>query len=461
MIPRRTKALSPYEMLLSESQERMLMVAKAGREQEVFDICAKWDLDASIVGRVTDTGRFVCKATPGYDPFDGSGEPDPVVVVDLPVDLLTNAAPKYDRPQQERTAVATLLTMTGDAPEDLGAALVRLIGSPNIGSRSWIWRQYDHIVRNGTVIRPGDGDAAVIRVFCEDAEGTHEKFLAVSADCNGRHVELDPFGGAAMAVAECTRNIVCVGAKPLGLTDCLNFGNPEIPEQMWRFSQAIDGLAAACSALGAPVVSGNVSLYNETDGKAILPTPTVAVVGQLEHPDHRLGLGFISEGDVIAHLGLPSRGVLGGSEWLVQHSGLVTGAPVGIDLDAEAALQHAVLELARGRLLKSAHDISDGGFAVALAESCIAHGLGARVTLPSSEDAPAHALLFSEEPSRIIVSVSPSKAGEVAEVCKRYGVPFEKIGTVTGQTLAIEGAFDVPVEELTESHAAALDSIVS
>jgi phosphoribosylformylglycinamidine synthase subunit PurL len=459
-IPRRTKALSPYEMLLSESQERMLMVAKEGREQEVFDICAKWDLDASIVGRVTDTGRFVCKATPGYDPFDGSGSPDPVVVVDLPVELLTSAAPKYDRPQAEPLARASLITMTGDAPDDVGAELVRLIGSPNIGSRSWIWRQYDHIVRNGTVIRPGEGDAAVIRVFCEDASGTREKFLAVSVDCNGRHVELDPFSGAAMAVAECTRNVVCVGAKPLGLTDCLNFGNPEVPAQMWRFAQAIDGLAAACIALDAPVVSGNVSLYNETDGKAILPTPTVAVVGRLEDPEHRLGLGFAQQGDVIAHLGRPSRGVLGGSEWLVQRTGAVTGASVGIDLEAEAALQKAMLHLARAGLVKSAHDVSDGGLAVCLAEACIANGHGARVTLPASDDAPAHALLFSEEPSRIIVSLAPNDLGEVGEVCMRYGVRFQKIGSVIGETLSIENVCEVPVAELSLSHATALDRII-
>jgi phosphoribosylformylglycinamidine synthase len=460
-IPRRTKALSPYEMLLSESQERMLMVAKAGREQEVLDICAKWDLDASIVGRVTDTGRFVCKASPGYDPFDATGERNPVVAVDLPIDLLTDGAPKYDRPRKPPSEHATLITMTGDAPDDLGAELVRLIGSPNIGSRSWIWRQYDHIVRDGTVIRPGEGDAAVIRVFCEDGREVREKFLAISADCNGRHVELDPFGGAAMAVAECTRNVVCVGAMPLGLTDCLNFGNPEVPEQMWRFSSAIDGLAAACNALGTPVVSGNVSFYNETDGKPILPTPTVAVVGQLEDPEHRLGLGFVSDGDVIAHLGPASRGVLGGSEWLVQRSGSVAGSPVGIDLEAEAALQHAMLELARRKLLKSAHDISDGGFAVCLAEACIAHGYGARVRLPASEDAPAHALLFSEEPTRIVVSLSPKNVGEVGRLCKRYGIPFEKIGRVTGQTLAIEEVLEVPVEELAEAHASALDSIVT
>ena len=310
------------------------------------------------------------------------------------------------------------------------------------------------------MIRPGDGDAAVIRVFCEDDGATREKFLAVSADCNGRHVELDPFAGAAMAVAECTRNVVCVGAKPLGLTDCLNFGNPEVPEQMWRFARAIDGLAAACEALGAPVVSGNVSLYNETDGKAILPTPTVAVVGQLDDPDHRLDLGFAREGDVVAHLGVPAAGVLGGSEWLVQRTGAVTGAAVGIDLDAEAALQHTVLELARRRLLQSAHDISDGGFGVCLAEACIAHGHGARVTLPSSEDAPAHALLFSEEPSRVVVSLSPANVGDVGDICARYGVPFEKIGTVTGDTLDIEGVCAVPVEALHESHAKALDPIV-
>jgi phosphoribosylformylglycinamidine synthase len=230
---------------------------------------------------------------------------------------------------------------------------------------------------------------------------------------------------------------------------------------MWRFAQAIDGLAAACSALDAPVVSGNVSLYNETDGNAILPTPTVAVVGQLEDPEHRLGLGFVREGDVIAHLGRPSRGVLGGSEWLVQRAGRVTGAPVGIDLEAEAALQHAVLELARAKLLHSAHDISDGGFAVCLAEACIAQGHGASVTLPADEDAPAHALLFSEEPSRIIVSLAPSKVGTVGEICARYGVPFAKIGIVTGDTLAIDGACEVPVEALAERHARALDDIVT
>ncbi|MGB5810701.1 MAG: AIR synthase related protein, partial [Polyangiales bacterium] len=337
---------------------------------------------------------------------------------------------------------------------------LNMIGLPNIGSRAWIWRQYDHIVQDGTVIRPGEGDAAVIRVFCNDSEGTREKFLAVSADCNGRHVELDAYAGAAMAVAECTRNVVCVGAKPLGLTDCLNFGSPEVPETMWRFSQAIDGLAAACDALDAPVVSGNVSLYNETDGRSILPTPTVAVVGQLQDPSHRLGLGFRNPGDVVAHLGIPSRGALGGSEWLVQAQGSLSGPPVGIDLDAEAALQRAMLELAQRRLVASAHDISDGGIAVCLAEACIAHGHGVHVSLPAAEDAPAHALLFSEEPSRIVVSLPSAHVDEALSICQRLDVPFETLGTVAGHDLDIEGICSIPVEDLADSHAAALDAIV-
>ncbi|MEM9074999.1 MAG: phosphoribosylformylglycinamidine synthase subunit PurL, partial [Myxococcota bacterium] len=261
-IPRRAKGLTPYEMLLSESQERMLMVAKKGREQEVFDACAKWDLEVAVVGHVTDTGRFVCKATPGHDPLEGVGKPAPQVVVDLPIGLLADDAPKYDRPQKapglqsRATAEMTTVSREGTA-YDLPKELLTLLASPNIGSRQWIYRQYDHVVRDGTVVGPGAGDAAVVRAFCETENGILEKHLAIAVDCNGRHVKLDPFQGAAMAVAECARNIVCVGGKPLGTTDCLNFGSPETPETMWTFAQAIDGLAAACKALDVPVVSGN------------------------------------------------------------------------------------------------------------------------------------------------------------------------------------------------------------
>ena len=458
-IPRRTQALTAYEMLLSESQERMLMVAKPGREHEVFEICEKWDLDASIVGKVTDTQRFVCVATPDFDPlFDSDDKKAPQVVVDLPVALLTGSAPKYDRPQTPAGA-ATPVPIP-PAPADLGAELVSMLNSPNIGSRAWIYRQYDHIVQDGTVIRPGAGDAAVVRVFCEDGNPETEKFLAMSVDCNGRHVQLDPFNGAAMAVAECARNITCVGGKPLALTDCLNFANPQKPETMWRFARAIDGLAATCTALDTPVVSGNVSLYNETDGNPILPTPTVGIVGQLAHPDDRVELGFKNEGDLIAHMGVPARGALGGSEWLTQQMGECCGEPVGFDLAAEVRLQKTMLELAQARVLQSAHDISDGGFGVCVAESCIQHGLGAKVTLPNSADAPAHALLFSEEPTRIVLSFSSDQRAKVEAIAKSHNTPLDIIGEVGGETLNIEGALSVDIERLSNAHATALDSIV-
>jgi len=472
-IPRRAKMLSPYEMLLSESQERMLMVAKKGREQEVMDACAKWDLEVAIVGHVTDSGRFVCKATEGYDPL--ADEPiarDPKVVVDLPIGLLADDAPKYDRPQKQ-PSVQTIATqeMTSvkvgaeGAPkplsEDVGAELRTLMGSPNIGSRRWIWRQYDHVVRDGTVVGPGEGDAAVVRAFCEKDGETIEKFLAISVDCNGRHVQLDPFAGAAMGVAECARNIACVGGKALGLTDCLNFGNPEVPETMWRFAKAIDGIAAACTALGVPVVSGNVSLYNETDGKPILPTPTVAIVGQLDHPDDRLTMGFRSEGDVIAHLGPASEGKLGGSEWWTRRSGRVGGEPVGIDLEVEVALQKALHALAKARVLRSAHDVSEGGLAACLAESCIAHGVGARVRIPGEPVAPPDALLFAEEPSRVVVSFAPSERGKVEALCAEHGVAFAALGVVGGDALEVDGVLSVGVDALAKAHREALDAIVA
>jgi len=334
------------------------------------------------------------------------------------------------------------------------------VGSPNIGSRQWIWRQYDHIVRAGTVVRPGAADAAVVRVLCEDGEKQLEKYLVLSVDCNGRHVQLDPKIGAAMAVAECARNIVCTGGKPLGLTDCLNFGSPERPETMWQFSQSIDGIADACKTLGIPVVSGNVSFYNETDGRPILPTPTVAIVGQLERLEDRLTLGFKREGDVIAHLGTRARGSLGGSEWLAQHVGRAAGTTVGIDLDAEKRLQMAVLALARAHVLSSAHDVSDGGLGACLAECCIAEGFGATIRIPGAEMLPPQGALFSEEPSRVIASYPASNRASVEALCAEHGVMLLEIGRVGGDRLILHNLADVAVAELAASHAAALDDIV-
>ncbi|UJR81985.1 Phosphoribosylformylglycinamidine synthase subunit PurL [Sandaracinus amylolyticus] len=467
-IPRRTYGLTPYEMLLSESQERMLMVSEAGREEEVFEICRKWDLDYAVVGRVTDTGRFVCKATPGHDPLDPRSAPkSPQVVVDIPIGPLADEAPLYDRPQETPPPVGDAGgPALGDLNGlDLARELVELVGSPNIGSRAWIWRQYDHIVRAGSVFRPGESDAAVVRVFCgKDGdpafEGAKVKYLALSSDCNGRHVLLDPHDGAAMAVAECARNIVCSGGEPLGLTDCLNFASPQKPQTMWRFARAIEGLRDACTALGVPVVSGNVSLYNETEGRPILPTPTVAIVGQLASVEDRLGLAFANDGDLIAHLGTGSRGALGGSEFRTRKTGVVGGDPVGIDLDAEVKLQQCVLALARAHVLRSAHDLSDGGFAVALTESAIAGGRGCRVTLPGHPAMAKAARLFSEEPTRVIVSFGKEQRAEVERICAQHGVPFEVIGEVGGETVTIEECLEVQVAQLADAHARCLEPIV-
>jgi phosphoribosylformylglycinamidine synthase len=347
-IPRRAKSMAPYEILLSESQERMLLVAKPGCENQVLAVCKKWELDAAVIGKVTDTGRWVVKATPGYDPLGPAGPAgrrDPVTVCDLPIPALTDDAPVYDRPRAGKASVSLARTeLQGKAiptSDDLCADLVALCGSPNLGSRRWVWRQYDHIVRGGTVVRPGS-DAAVVRVPCEKDGKVTEKFLAFAVDCNGRHVERDPYVGAAMAIAEVCRNLVCSGAEPLAITDCLNFGNPERPEIMEQFARAVDGLAAGCNALGVPIVSGNVSLYNETDGKAILPTPTVAAVGLLRGEADIVTQWFKNAGDVVILLGTaPDFGLhgLGGSEYISQKVGRIAGGAPQIDLAAEAKLQ--------------------------------------------------------------------------------------------------------------------------
>jgi phosphoribosylformylglycinamidine synthase II len=480
-IPRRAKAMTPYEILLSESQERMLLVAKPGKEARVLEICAKWDLDAAIIGTVTDTKRWVVKATPGHDPLASpASERAPVVVCDIPIGILTDGAPVYDRPRAAaRLAVAApLATGAIPIPSDLGRELLDLVGSPNVGSRAWIWRQYDQIVRGGTVVRPGS-DAAVVRVPCGD-KGL-QKFLAFAVDCNGRTCELDAFIGGASAIAEVCRNLVVTGAEPIGITDCLNFGNPERPEVMESFARAVDGIAAACKALDVPIVSGNVSLYNETviqrDGVAsslaILPTPTVAAVGLLRSADDVVTVPFKRAGDAILLLGAAaSTGAraLGASEWLVRKLGKLTGEAPLLDLDAEVKLQKLVLALARSQRLASAHDVSDGGLAVALAESC-AFGpqgvIGARVDLPVPHEATpvdVVAALFGEGPSRVVVSVPPGTAAAVLSEAGAAGVPAVRIGTTGGDALAITapplGSLSVAVRELRDRADACLAPIV-
>jgi phosphoribosylformylglycinamidine synthase len=352
---------------------------------------------------------------------------------------------------------------------DLGKELLDLVGSPNVGSRAWVWRQYDQIVRGGTQARPGS-DAGVVRVRTVVGEKSIEKTLAFAADCNGRMCELDAFTGGAMAVAEVCRNLVCSGAEPVGITDCLNFGNPERPEVMESFARAVDGIASACQKLGVPIVSGNVSLYNETDGKPILPTPTVAAVGLAASPADVVTSAFKGAGDAVLLLGCAATSgaaALAGSEWLVARTGALRGGAPAIDLDAEARLQKLVLELARARLLLSAHDVSDGGLAACLAECCTIapERFGARVELRAEgTKVDALAVLFGESASRVVVSARADAVDRVLQLAAAAGVPATRIGDTGGAALAISapplGSLSVPLVEVAMRRETCLRPIV-
>ena len=459
LVPRRAKKLTPYEILLSESQERMILVAQRGKEDAVLAICRKWDLDCAVIGRVTDTKRWVVTATPGFDPLDGTKpQGAQVVAADIPVDALTDTAPIYDRPRKPGPRRADVAV---PATRDAGADLLALLASPNIGSRAWVWRQYDHIVRGGTLVRPGS-DAAVVRVPCERDGTTVMKYLAFACDCNGRHVELDPMNGAKMAIAEVCRNLVCSGAEPIGITDCLNFASPEVPETMNQFAEAIDGLAAACNALGVPIVSGNVSLYNETSDatgrKPILPTPTVAAVGQVADPADIVTQWFAREGELVFLLGSNATQGLGGSEYQAQKTGKLGGPGPVIDVAAEARLQRLVLELARAHLLSSAHDVADGGLAVTLAECCVTGPalVGATITLA---DVSTEAL-FGEAPTRVVVSIAAAQEAELSRRATAAGVPLTALGRTGGDSLSIAHTLTVPATALREARDRCLESIV-
>ncbi|MCL2725736.1 MAG: phosphoribosylformylglycinamidine synthase subunit PurL [Polyangiaceae bacterium] len=469
LVPRRARKMTPYEILLSESQERMLLVAKRGCEERVLAICKKWDLDAAVIGHVTDTSRWVVKATPGYDPLDG--EPPrggKKIAADIPVGVLTDDAPVYDRP---RDRAPTLADVAVPESTDPTADLLALLGSPNVGSRAWIWRQYDHIVRGGTVVRPGS-DAAVVRVLCTRDSSVFDKYLAFAVDCNARFCELAPNTGAEMAIAEVCRNLVCSGAEPIGITDCLNFASPEEPTTMDQFARAIDGLASACRALDVPIVSGNVSLYNETsegDGRKrlpILPTPTVAAVGLVREEGDIVTQWFKNEGDVVLLLGHANDAGLGGSEYQALKTGRLGGPPPSIDLDAEVKLQKLLLGLARAHKLASAHDVADGGLGVALAECCATAPdsracLGATLTV--AVPGATAATLFGEAPSRVLVSVKKDNEMDIVRLATQAGVPCVKLGYVGGDTLVITTGHHVVrmnVNTIRETRERCLEGIV-
>jgi phosphoribosylformylglycinamidine synthase subunit PurL len=405
-VPQRETNMTPYEMLLSESQERMLMVAKKGRESEVEEIFKKWDLDAAVVGRVTDTKRMVIT-------FHDE------TVVDIPIDPLAKAAPVYDRPQKE-PAYLQEVTKTPEIaePQDYSKAILNVLSSPTIASKKWVYRQYDHMVMTGTVAMPGS-DAALVRV------GDTNKAVSVTANCNSRYVYLNPYVGGLIAVAECGRNIVCSGAKPLAITDCLNFGNPENPEIMWQFVKACEGISEACKAFDTPVVSGNVSFYNETNGESIFPTPTIGMVGLLDNIEDRIDMGFVKESDVIVVLG-ETKNELGGSEYVKLATGKVQGACPDLDLEKEQGLWNTITALNEKKLLRSAHDISEGGLAATLFESSFVNGMGFKVEIHS--DLRADEFLFSESQSRVVISFAKEEIGDVLPILKDSSVEYLFIG---------------------------------
>jgi phosphoribosylformylglycinamidine synthase len=437
-VPQRETGMTPYELLLSESQERMLMVARAGREDEVIAIFERWDLDAVVVGHVTDDGRMRIRWRDQQ-------------VVDIPVAPVAHQSPELDRPVREpadRLERQKLDPASIPPEDDLPGALRALLGTPGLGSKRWIYRQYDQLVQGNTVIGPG-GDAALVRIKREDGTPT-QKGVALSVDCNPRWCWLDPYMGSVAAVAEAARNVACTGARPLALTNCLNFGNPEKPEIMWEFAEATRGLGDAARALGTPVVSGNVSLYNETSGRAIFPTPTIAVVGVLDDWTRHATAHFAAADLAIVLLG-ENREEFGGSEWLALRRGLERGAPPHVDLEHEKRLADLLVEAVSGGVVTHAHDVSEGGLVTALAECCFTGPaqIGARVEI--ADPLRPDALLFGEATGRVIAATAEPDA--LLALAKAHAVTAQRVGVTGGDALRIgapgqDAWIDEPVASL-------------
>jgi len=428
-VPCREPGMSAYEMMLSESQERMLMVLKPEKEKEAAAIFRKWGLDFAVVGETTPTKRFLVR-------HGGA------VMADLPIKELGDEAPVYDRPFAESAKLPVIDAASVKPPMGVADALEKLIGSPDLCSKRWVWEQYDHVILGNTVQRPG-GDAAVVRVN----EGP--KALALTSDVTPRYCEADPFEGGKQAVAEAWRNLSAVGARPLALTDNLNFGNPERPEIMGQLVGCIRGIGAASRALDFPIVSGNVSLYNETKfqgedlGRAILPTPTIGGVGILDDFAKSMTLAFKSEGESILLIG-ETRGWLGQSVYLRDICGREEGAPPPVDLAAERRHGEFVRTLIRDGLVTAAHDLSDGGLLVALAEMAMASRIG--VVLEAPPGAPAHAFWFGEDQARYVVTAKDAEI--VAQRAKAAGVPLLRLGATGGRVLAVAGERPLPIGDL-------------
>ncbi len=470
-VPQRETGMTAYEMLLSESQERMLCVATPGHERQLLEIFDRWDLDAAIVGRVTDDQRMR---------VFHKGE----VVVDVPNAALTDEAPLYHRPMAE----VAVIDSTDVTPQVVAAfnarpikaslkaaqnryadLLAELLARPNLASKQWVYRQYDHMVRTNTVVLPGS-DAAVIRVK------ETRRSLAMSLDGNGRYSELNPRAGAALAVAESARNVVCSGGQPLAVTNCLNFANPERPVVMRAFSEVIDGISEACLMFEVPVTGGNVSLYNETEGRGIYNTPVIGMLGVIEEAKHITTQWFKNAGDVVLLLGRTNND-LGASELCQALTGAAVGAVPQLNLAFEKSVQQVCLQAIRAGLVKSAHDCADGGLAVALAESCFAHygamALGATLDLTehlqasglndlADAEARSLALLFAESPSRIVLSASPASVAAIQALATAAKVPCAVLGNIGGDSLQLscagETLANVAVSKLEEGWRTSLSS---
>jgi len=432
LVPRREREMTPYDVMLSESQERMLVVVQRGREREVETIFHAWDLASAVIGEVTDDGQLTV--------VDGRDQ-----VARLPVTLLTDGAP-----------MRRLVGIAPDPPlgldvdalpplADAGATLLRLLASPNLSSRRGVFRRYDHMVGDATVVPPG-GDAAVLRI-----KGTRLG-LAMTTDCNARYCHLDPHLGAQLAVAEAARNIIATGARPLAVTDCLNLANPDRPEVYWELEETVAGLAYACRALDLPIVSGNVSLYNDSNGEsAIYPTPVVGMVGVIDDYGRRLGAGLRAEGDFVLLIG-SSHNDMGGSEYLKVEHGYVAGRPPALDLTREQAVNRLVLAAAENGFLHSAHDCAEGGMLVALAECCLLGGIGVRC--PAIRPEPPlrlDAAFFGESPSRYIVSVPSRAMPELQSLARRHHVELSLLGLAGGDILEFEGQLRLTLAELREA----------
>ncbi|PSO15566.1 phosphoribosylformylglycinamidine synthase subunit PurL [Bradyrhizobium sp. MOS003] len=429
-VPTRETGMSAYEMMLSESQERMLMVLKPEKEKEAEAIFRKWGLDFAVVGYTTPSKRFVVKH--GGD-----------VMADLPIKELGDEAPLYDRPHVASAALPVVHAREVPAPMGVGHALEKLIGTPDMCSKRWVWEQYDHVILGNTMQRPG-GDAAVVRV--EDGP----KGLALTVDVTPRYCEADPYQGGMQAVAEAWRNITAVGGKPLAITDNLNFGNPERPEIMGQFVGCLKGISEACRTLDFPVVSGNVSLYNETNGRAILPTPSIGGVGLLDDFTKSASLAFKAEGEAILLVG-DTHGWLGQSVYLREICGREEGAPPPVDLAAEKRNGDCVRGMIHAGTATAVHDLSDGGLLIALAEMAMAGGIGAKL-LAAPTSLISQAYWFGEDQARYLVTVPETEAGRVLAKMRGCEVPCVRIGTTGGDAIAIAGEAPVTIDALRTSH---------